>query len=143
MINVLSYPVDMERLLQFSRNTFPPSFRYFKSHPVEESFGNHIYTALYTVNGADAGYVHLDRDTLSGRVFLGICVLPTFQKRGIGNNLLNSALRCADSLGIKVYLTVDTVNIVARNMYVKYGFLESDKQCSHMLFMRNPGLPYP
>ena len=141
MLNAISYPDDLDHLIQFAENKFPPTFRYFQSHPPKDSFPNHVFTLLYTLDGKDAGYAHLDRDVTSGRIFLGICVLPFAQERGIGTQLMKALLEYADAHGLTIFLTVDQSNIVARAMYEKYGFRSVEP--SPILFKRNPYLPCP
>jgi ribosomal protein S18 acetylase RimI-like enzyme len=141
MLNAISYPGDLERLCQFAENEFPSTFRYFQSHPVKESFQNHVLTLLYTRDGVDVGYAHLDRDPTSERVFFGVCVLPSAQGSGIGTKLIRAAMDYADAHGLIIYLTVDHSNSRARSLYLAHGFVAQRDTPAYTLFMRNPVPP--
>jgi len=107
------------RLKRFSQLDHPSTFRYFKNRVFEEAIKTHKLTLLYTLDTVDVGYAHIDVDTKTNRAYFGICILPGFQSKGIGKLMTDYILqRYADT----VYLTVDTANIPAVNLYKQFGF---------------------
>lgn len=133
-MNVLSFPRDIERLREFQNQPLPDTFRYFARRVLEDAIATHQYTVLYRDAGRDVGYGHLDRDVESSRIFLGICVLPEAQGRGIGRRIMEELLRRAPGT---VYLTVDPTNLRARNLYETCGFEQIGHLGSGILYCRS------
>lgn len=101
------------------------SFRYFSKRGVE-AIDNHLLTILYLENNVPIGYGHLDKS--DGEVWLGIAIIPSFQGKGIGNQIMDYLLKTAQSLSLKtIALTVDNSNINAIELYLKKGFVELQK----------------
>lgn len=128
LIADISNSDDLNRLKVFSEQEHPTTFRYFKNRVFEDAIKSHVYTLLYTIDDKDVGYAHLD---FEGRHYLGICVLPEYQGRGIGTKLLKMILKLART---DVYLTVDTSNITAISLYKKHSFECIETRESNLLF---------
>ena len=128
---------DLKRLRAFSKQEHPHTFRYFKNRVFEDAIKSHVYTILYSVDGDDVGYAHLD---FEDRHYLGLCVLPKYQGQGIGTKLLKMILKLATT---DVYLTVDISNTTAINLYKKHGFGCIEIRESNLLFKytQHTGLP--
>jgi GNAT superfamily N-acetyltransferase len=110
-----------DRLKKFSLLQHPESFRYFKNRVFEDAIKTHIITLLYSFDSKnDVGYAHIDIDMISNRPFLGICVLPEYQSKGIGRHLIEYLLK---KFSDTVYLTVDNDNERAIHLYKKNGFI--------------------
>jgi ribosomal protein S18 acetylase RimI-like enzyme len=104
----------------FIQDKLPDSFRYFKSRN-SECMKNHVVTLLYIDNYKPVAYGHLDKD--DNTIWLGICVLPSHQKKGIGSQLMKQLLDKAQEKNINtIHLTVDKINTVATKIYKKFGF---------------------
>lgn len=78
---------------------------------------------VITVNGADAGVVHVEyRQT---EIYLGrIEVHPDYQGRGVGTRLIRDLLRQARERGQDLTLDVLVVNRRARALYRRLGLRE-------------------
>ena len=102
MINILDLNVDRDiRLLKaFSELEHPPSFRYFKKRVFEHAIQTHVITILYSTYG----YAHIDKDSNTGRNYLGICVLAEHQGKGVGKKLIETLFKLFTG---EIYLTVD------------------------------------
>lgn len=110
---------DLYRLKQFSLLVHPDSFRYFKNRIFEVAIKTHIKTLVYSTDTDIVAYAHIDLDVLSNRNFLGICVLPEYQSKGIGKKLISYLL---DNFHDTLYLTVDNDNDRAISLYKKFNF---------------------
>jgi GNAT superfamily N-acetyltransferase len=106
---------DIKKLQEFSLLDHPPTFRYFKNRIFEEAIKTHIVTLMYSTYG----YAHIDKDIESGTYYLGICVMPEHQGKGIGKKLLDMLFKLHKD---DIYLTVDKQNISAISLYEKYHF---------------------
>jgi ribosomal protein S18 acetylase RimI-like enzyme len=115
----LKNPEHLNRLKVFSRLEHPESFRYFKNRVFEEAVKTHKLTLLYSYDKKDVAYAHIDFDILSDRSFLGICVLPEYQSKGIGKTLIEHLLKNFQG---NLYLTVDNNNTRAISLYKKFDF---------------------
>lgn len=118
MLSVLDLSIDddLKRLRTFSELDHPPSFRYFKNRVFEDAIKTHVVTLMYSTYG----YAHVDLDAKSGRHYLGICVLPEYQGKGVGKRLLNLLLKLYTG---DIYLTVDKDNARAISLYETYEFV--------------------
>lgn len=130
----LSDLVDINRLQYFSKLKLPTSFRYFSNRNFNEAIKTHLLTLLYSLEGKDVGYAHVDFDKNSNRSYLGICVLPEFHGKGIGKSLME--MLCTLYTG-ELYLTVDKDNSVAISLYKKFKFECIDTMPNYFLFKRN------
>lgn len=139
----LSNPLHKHYLQDFVDQSNLPTFRYFQKRSVEQALKTHILTLLDIEDNKVRGYAHIDFDTEDKRYFLGICVLPLYQKKGIGSLLIESLLQFADNLKINLYLSVDKENVIARNLYEKYGFTLCDERETFDFFQRLINEPKP
>lgn len=104
--------------------TAAASFRYFNTRPVE-IIADHLHTVMVLENNKAVGYGHLDLE--AGIVWLGICVLPSFQNKGIGKRIMDALIRQAKVIGInEIQLTVDNDNGTAVKLYEYFGFKKND-----------------
>lgn len=101
----------------FVAKEHPTTFRYFRTRSVDTCLQNHTLTVVVP----DEGYAHIDDR------WIGICVLPHAQKRGLGTFLLDLVLAYAHVANITpLRLTVDKTNEIARDMYLRRGFVVKD-----------------
>ena len=112
---------NIERLRPFSQLEHPSTFRYFKTRVLENAIKTHTYTVLYTDINADVGYGHIDKE--GDRHYIGLCVMPSHQGKGIGKQILEMLLKESTT---DLYLTVDDENTRAISLYIKYGFTRLD-----------------
>ncbi len=82
---------NIERLRPFSQLEHPSTFRYFKTRVLEDAIKTHVYSILYTNNGEDVGYGHIDKE--GDRHYIGLCVMPSHQGKGIGKQILEMLLK--------------------------------------------------
>lgn len=101
----------------FVAQPHPSTFRYFLTRSVDTCLRTHALTLVCTEGDQSIGYAHLDDG------WIGICVLPAWQSRGIGAYLLDMVLAYATCIGLPmVRLTVDIDNGRARVLYERRGF---------------------
>jgi len=117
MLSVLNLSVDddVQKLRTFSELNHPPSFRYFTTRVFEDAIKTHVVTLMYSTYG----YAHIDLDLQSGRHYLGVCVMPDYQGKGVGKRLIELILKLYTG---DIYLTVDKENMRAILFYETYGF---------------------
>lgn len=91
------------------------------------------------VSGKIVGFSRCEGNDLkrtAHKVEFGVCVLKEFWGFGIGKNLLQESIRCADENGIKkMVLSVLETNDKAIELYKRFGFavegiLKNDKRLS-------------
>lgn len=105
-----------ESLEAFLRNPMPPTFRYFAKRTVDDCLEGHTLTLQAMEGGVPIGYAHIDER------WIGLCVLPTSQSKGVGTALLTFLLSYARVIGISLRLSVDKANDRAIALYKRYGF---------------------
>jgi GNAT superfamily N-acetyltransferase len=117
-------------------------FRYFKTRNIRSVFSNHIHTIIVrnSESGEIHGYGHLDKE--GEKIWLGICVLESAQRKGIGKLLMDNLIYTARIKNLpEIYLTVDTDNTIAYHLYLKYKFIEIERMDSiikmRLLLLRN------
>jgi ribosomal protein S18 acetylase RimI-like enzyme len=104
---------------------YESSFRYFNA-PLPnrlERLKNHL-TTVVTVDfdGEPMAYGHLDQGE-DGRVWLGVAVMPDYQRKQYGTVICNYLLEQAFLKNLnEIWLGVDEDNIPARRLYRKLGF---------------------
>lgn len=104
-------------LRSFLDNPIPSTFRYYSARSVDECLARHTLTLIGTQEGRPICYGHLDDG------WIGICVLPSHQRQGLGKALLRFLLKYALLEGIhQVRLTVDINNDPAVQLYKSIGF---------------------
>ena len=118
-----------DALTQFRNNPIPSTFRHFGHHSVKECLADHTLTILAYSENEPVGYAHIDN------AWIGICVLPQHQGRGIGKALLQFLIDYArGSENTLLRLTVDTTNEPAISMYRTFGFeIVSEVQSSYLM----------
>lgn len=105
----------------FLSNDFPSTFRYFKTRSID-IIKNHILT-IVVVNEQQlpVGYAHIDYD--KGYFWFGICILEPYQGFGIGSKMTEHILNHEKIKPLnEIYLSVDTINTKAINLYKKFDF---------------------
>lgn len=111
----------------FVANEMPPTFRYFAKRTVDDCLRTHSLTLVVD----NVAYAHLDDR------WVGVCVLPASQGKGIGSFLLDVLLAFAHVEGIApLRLTVDKTNTVAYDLYRRRGFIVQD-ETEHIYRMTN------
>jgi perosamine synthetase len=99
----------------FVAQPHPSTFRYFATRTVDHCLQSHTLTLIATEGDEVVGYGHLEDR------WIGLCVLPAAQGRGIGRFLLD--VLCASTDERPLRLTVDTTNTRARDLYTRKGFV--------------------
>lgn len=81
---------------------------------------------IITVSGEDVGRLRVERyrDCIEIR---HIEILPGYQGRGIGSEIIRDVLREAREAGLPVVLTVLSLNHPARRLYERLGFREVER----------------
>jgi perosamine synthetase len=99
----------------FLAQPHPPTFRYFTTRTVDHCLASHTLTLVATDGDDVIGYGHLEDR------WIGLCVLPRAQGRGVGRFLLE--LLCASTEERPLRLTVDRTNLRAQDLYTRTGFV--------------------
>lgn len=103
-----------ELLDAFVAEPHPPTFRYFATRSVKHCLATHTLTVVATEGEDVIGYGHVDDR------WIGLCVLPRAQGKGIGRFLLD--LLCASTEERPLRLAVDVGNERAQELYRRKGF---------------------
>jgi ribosomal protein S18 acetylase RimI-like enzyme len=125
-------------LKKFAQQSNLPHFRYFQKMSVDDRIKTHMLTLLEMKDEEAVGYAHIDYDVSSNRLFIGLCVLPSYQNKRIGSTLLKTLLEYADIKSLILYLSVDIENEVARNLYEKNGFCLFETRETFQIYIREP-----
>jgi GNAT superfamily N-acetyltransferase len=89
---------------------------YFREHFVPE------HLSIVVIDGADSGVIYVE--TRPADVFVGLVELhPRVQRRGIGASLLRRVVEAAEARHVPVRLNVLKVNVGARRLYQRLGFV--------------------
>jgi ribosomal protein S18 acetylase RimI-like enzyme len=96
-------------------------FRYFDSRTID-CLQNHITTLLFKSKDEIFGYTHIDKH--NDKYWFGIYIVPEFRHKKLGKLLMNYTIQNNIYLCNTIYLTVDSNNIPAIQLYKKYGFIE-------------------
>ena len=119
---------------EFLQNPMPSTFRYFKNRIVPDCMNTHVLTLIGLIDKKPVAYAHID---LEGKNWVGLCVLPEFQRHGYGRILMQFVIDYARVTDCKeLSLTVDTENAPARALYTALGFTECDKTSAHSLMVK-------
>jgi len=109
---------------QFIANDLPSTFRYFQKRNIQ-CLENHILTVVIIDNEKQKvfGYAHIDYEKENNKHWFGICILPEYQNRKLGKDLLNFTLNNNQIKNIHdIYLTVDNDNVKAIKIYLQNNF---------------------
>ena len=111
------------------------SFRYYNTRSLE-IIKEHLITAVLENNNQIVGYGHLDKE--NNKVWLGIAICEAETGKGLGKLMMLYLTQKADEMKIKsVYLSVDKSNLLAIELYKKFGFsLFKDTSDSTQLMIR-------
>ena len=105
------------------------TFRYYSKRIPTEAIENHISTFLLIDDGC-VGYGHLDKE--DEKVWLGICVKEGSKGKGYGKAIMDKLVSSYDG---DIYLSVDSDNQVAINLYKTFSFEKIDTS-DKLYFMR-------
>jgi ribosomal protein S18 acetylase RimI-like enzyme len=84
------------------------------------------------LDGQDIGMLHLQERT--EELFLvNLEILPEFQKRGVGSQIIRQVIEEANQLGKPVALQVLKVNLAARALYQRLGFGVTGENDTHYI----------
>lgn len=109
-------------------------FRYYNKRSFDE-LKNHIVTFILEEDGNALAYGHLDQE--DGTVWLGICVIESWQGYGLGNRMMEELLKLADENQIpKIKLAVDNDNLPAQSLYKKFRFVKTEEHETYSFFER-------
>jgi ribosomal protein S18 acetylase RimI-like enzyme len=94
----------------------------------------HNTTSVIMRSGERVGRLRVVR-TSDRLEIAGIQLLPAFQRRGIGTNVLRALLREGRQAGLPVVLEVEDDNPQARQLYQRLGFVpyEAGDGCTRMI----------
>jgi perosamine synthetase len=107
-------PETRSLLDAFVAQPHPSTFRYFAKRTVDHCLQTHTVTLIATDGEDVVGYGHVDDR------WIGLCVLPRAQGKGIGRFLLD--VLCASTDERPLRLTVDCGNVRAQSLYRRKGF---------------------
>lgn len=125
-----------EKLLNFILQNKSNFFRYFNKRNLDV-LNNHIYTCLYLQNNECIGYGHLDKE--NDKIWLGILVANNQRRKRIGQFIIQDLLK--QYYG-NIFLTVDSSNIGAVNLYLKNNFSIIEDKVTYFVMQRNTTEPY-
>ena len=123
-MTMMTNPIQDESLVRSFMSDAGDSlktFRYFGKRPFSV-IAEHAITLIGKTNDKPVAYGHLTKDG-----WLGVCVKFTEKGKGYGKEMVMQLMKRAKSLGFdKVFLIVDKNNIVARRLYEKSGFRQTE-----------------
>lgn len=109
---------------QFSREQFQDLYRIWVDKSVDGSIADHVLVA-FTDSGDPAGMVTIKKEKNSFRIGL-LAVLPEFQGRGIGKDLVRKAFEFGKEAKVEgIYVATQAENKSACNFYHSLGFVIS------------------
>ena len=110
------------------------TFRYFnKRNHID--FSKHLYNCIIKKNNLNLAYGHLDYD--NNKVWLGIFVADNQVGKGYGKLLIKIIIQKAIELNLEViFLSVDSDNNNAIELYKKFDFIQIDTVNSKTLFFK-------
>jgi perosamine synthetase len=115
----------------FIRQPLPNTFRYFQKRDSKYCLDNHTLTLVGTYNEIPICYGHIDDR------WIGICVLPEYQSKGYGKQIMEFLLKYSKLESIHpLRLTVDKTNERALQMYKKNGFSIKTEEQQYYLMER-------
>jgi RimJ/RimL family protein N-acetyltransferase len=121
---IIKYATEQEilKFLSISPKS-QKTFTYFQKRPIN-IIKNHIVTLLgYDTKNTAICYGHLDPH--NNDIWLGICVADEYHSKGYGTKMVEALIKQAISKDIlRLSLSVQKTNTVARNLYKSLGFIE-------------------
>lgn len=90
------------------------------------------------VGDADVGVLAIDDESTSELRLLTMALLPAWQGRGIGSDVLRSLLASAFESGRGVTLRVLRCNPRARALYESFGFTQTGESDTHVFMRADP-----
>lgn len=106
----------LKKFIKLNTSNF---FRYYKNRKIS-IIKNHLITIVLTNNDDIIGYGHIDYEK---KYWLGLCILEKHRSNGYGKAILNYLINFVkDNKIIAIHLSVDKNNIIAKNIYDKFGF---------------------
>lgn len=122
----------------FTENKFS-SFRYYLTRPYEISISFLTYYGVF-LGEEMVGYGHLDPDAaVSGKNWVGVCVSPFHNRKGLGGLLVATILEFSKVNGIdNIFLSVDKNNYNAIKLYERNKF-EIIEDNSNLFIMKYKG----
>jgi perosamine synthetase len=120
---------NIELLDRFINQQLPDTFRYFRKHDSDYCLKHHTITLIGLYEEEPICYGHIDE------TWIGICVLPDYQSRGYGKQLMDFLMKYAILESIhSLRLTVDKTNNRAIALYKKYQFsILSDEEKYYLM----------
>ena len=80
------------------------------------------------------GYAHIDFD--DNKNWFGICILENYQGKGYGKKIMEYIFNHEKINNLnEIYLTVDKINIVAINLYLKFNFIIIDEKETYFMML--------
>lgn len=112
---------------------FPPTFRYFNKR-TSDVIKNHVITIILMDSNLPIGYAHIDFD--DNKNWFGICILENYQGKGYGKKIMEYIFNHEKINNLnEIYLTVDKINIVAINLYLKFNFIIIDEKETYFMML--------
>lgn len=87
--------------------------------------------SIVLIDGVPAGELIVDR-TDAGIRLIEIALLPSFQRQGIGSDLVRTLCDEAALRGVPVSLRVAVGNTAARAFYATHGFVQTDEDSMYI-----------
>ena len=107
----------------------------FQRHEFAQDFQQIQEFSVITVDGADAGFLQLQK----GTDFLNVAeihLLPPFQSQGVGSAVLKNIQ--ADAEGLPVLIGCFRANRRAYQLYQRLGFTPITENDTHFILIYNP-----
>jgi perosamine synthetase len=121
----------LPHLQDFLHNPIPPTFRYYETRSPVTCLVTHQLTVLLYDENIPVAYGHLDDS------WIGICVLPSSQRKGYGSYILDFLILYAKANGnVYTRLTVDLENEAAIQLYKKKEFYTAETTEKYHLMQR-------
>ncbi len=114
-------------VIDYTSHPVPPSEGYVKERWETRIADPTVCTLVAEIGGKVVGYIRLKRGQGKGShvgEISTMAVSPDWQKKGVGTELIKEVINLADnSLQLRrLRLTVHSDNLVAINLYQKFGF---------------------
>lgn len=140
MCDIIEITGKQNRLLYnfIVNNKLPNTFRYFDKRNIDV-INKHLITIILIDKEIPVGYAHIDFD--DNKYWFGICILEKYQGNGYGKKIMEYIFNHEKIKNIdKIYLTVDKINTIAINLYVKNNFIINEVFDTYYLMIKNNSL---